>query len=193
MLQNFVRLSKRTTAGADVHPVARGTPPFCAQTFLFTALLTCAVGVLQADGTNSRVWRSSNVVIWSLGRLSQNSAPAVTVMSRHQTRLDGLLRAAHTRRSDCLAGPHSCTRRYSWRHPSNFTTEKSTEDICSDAQDTIGCLVSVCSSIWECLQSDGFPSRETSTMARTAQEEPPTSHKVLSPSQGLYGYHSTCG
>ena len=64
---------------------ARGTPTHCAHTFLCTAVLKCAVGVLQADGTESRVWRCSNVSLWSLGRNSQNSAPAVTFMSRHQT------------------------------------------------------------------------------------------------------------
>ena len=31
------------------------------------------------------------------------------------------------------------------------------EDICSNAQDAIGCLVSACSSVLECLRSDGFP------------------------------------
>jgi len=40
---------------------------------------------LQADGTKSSVWRCSSVLLWSLGRNSQISAPAVTFMSRHQT------------------------------------------------------------------------------------------------------------
>jgi len=58
--------------------------------------------------------------------------------------------------SDCLAGPHSCTRRYSGRHPPNFTTPISMEDIYSNAQDAIGHLVSECSCVLVCLQSDGF-------------------------------------
>jgi len=68
-----------------IQPSARGTTTHYAHTFLGTAVLKCAVGVLQADGTKSRVWWCSNVSLWSLGRNSQNSAPAVTFMSRHQT------------------------------------------------------------------------------------------------------------
>jgi len=47
-------------------------------------------------------------------------------------------------------------------------------------RNSIGCLVSACSSVLGCLQSDGFPSRETGTMARTAQE-PHTSHYIRAP------------
>ena len=68
-----------------IQPSARGTTTPDAHTFLGPAVLKCAVGVLQADGTKSRVWCCSNVSLWSLGRNSKNSDPAVTFMSRHQT------------------------------------------------------------------------------------------------------------
>jgi len=55
---------------------ARGTPTHCAHTFLFTAVLKCAVGVLQADGTESRVWRCSNVSLWSLRANTATSIPS---------------------------------------------------------------------------------------------------------------------
>jgi len=63
---------------------ARDTPTHCAHTLLCTAVLKCAIGVLQADGTNSRVWRCSHVSLLLLGRNSPVSVPAVTFMIRHQ-------------------------------------------------------------------------------------------------------------
>lgn len=71
------------------------------------------------------------------------SFPWATVAGGTGRGLDGVPRAFHTRMCDCLAVPHSRTRRYSGRHPSHFTSPITMDDICSDALDTTGHLASI--------------------------------------------------